>query len=439
MRTYMEFKDKEYICPNCGWQGIGYRAQSCGLTDIHGINGIDVICPKCYEYLDTRAMPTLEERINLGDSEEEAKRIHGSISELTAERVNFYNSLPDIEDDEIIITLHEESASSGSFEGEVVLSWKGKEFWREERGFEYFSSYIDYGIYLKKKYGKRLIDFECEYTWALIGDSSRAFYEVRNFRKSLSNRRHMSNAEFGFVTKSDEFSKYTANYWKAIEFAKERHAGQTRDEGTPYFDHILGVVEVLRKHGHISDYFFTIAVLHDVLEDTETTNEELYELLRKVPSQHTIQEFMSAYDCDESKAVEIYDNLNNSDARDIVAEVELLTHRDGASRKEYIKRIFDDNSIQRAGGFLGRRENAAKYVKLADRIHNLSTISLCGNPEKIQRKVRETEKLIMPWRDKHAKCESLFAQIEEQLEELERMYRHGGSFKRWIKKHLWNF
>jgi len=95
----------------------------------------------------------------------------------------------------------------------------------------------------------------------------------------------------------------------------------------------------------------------------------------------------------------------------------LLTRKDGVSFKEYIDRIFQDDSIEREGGLFGDT-NRAKYVKLADRIHNLSTLPLCGKPEKIQRKKRKTEEHIMPWRDKHKECESLFARLEKRPEEL---------------------
>jgi len=417
MISFNGFSKKILICPKCDWQGNGKSTTIGTWLEPHCI---DVLCPGCYEILDTRAIPTIEDRINLGKTEGEAKRLHGGIPETIAKNMQFYSCLPDIKDDEIIISLHEEVALPDSNSADIVLSWKGKEFWREGRGFEYYTRYLDIGIYLKKKYGERLVDFECEYTWALGGDMGSAFDEVRKFRKILSNKSSMSNKEFDFITKSGIFSKHKATYWKAIEFAKERHAGQTRDEGTPYFGHILGVVETLRKHGHISDYLFTLAALHDILEDTETTKEELYELLRKVPGPDTVKINMRIYDCDESEAVEKYDNLNNEEARNMVKEVELLTHKDGVSFKEHIDGVFQDDSIQREGWLLGltAMKNRAKYVKLADRIHNLSTLSLCGKPEKIQRKVRETENFIMPWRDKHTECESLFAQIEKQLKEL---------------------
>jgi len=59
---------------------------------------------------------------------------------------------------------------------------------------------------------------------------------------------------------------------RAIEIAKAAHAGQTDKAGRPYIDHPLRVMERLAQEdlpGRI------VAVLHDVLEDTETTLEAL--------------------------------------------------------------------------------------------------------------------------------------------------------------------
>jgi (p)ppGpp synthase/HD superfamily hydrolase len=203
----------------------------------------------------------------------------------------------------------------------------------------------------------------------------------------------MSNAEFDLVTKSCQFCEKEATYWKALEFARKRHEGQIRNEGTPYFSHIESTIEILRQCGKISDYIFTIAALHDVLEDTDTTKEELFALL-----------------CNSTK----YDDA--SGCRDIIVEVELLT-KSGDTFKEYIDRIFDDKSIKRER----YRYNGAKIVKLADRLHNLTTLHLCGKPEKIQRYIRETEEFIMPHRVKHKDCEILFERIDKRLAELKLM------------------
>jgi hypothetical protein len=99
--------------------------------------------------------------------------------------------LPDIDADEIIITLREEETlpqeeKSGENDGaNIVLYWKDQELWRELRSFEYYPRYLDLGKILKEKYGDRLIDFEAAHTVYLGGDRLSAFEQVDKFRKSL--------------------------------------------------------------------------------------------------------------------------------------------------------------------------------------------------------------------------------------------------------------
>lgn len=61
---------------------------------------------------------------------------------------------------------------------------------------------------------------------------------------------------------------------KAIAFAAEKHMGQTRRDGTPYIFHPLTVAELLKRYGYDIDYQVA-GVLHDVLEDTDATDEEV--------------------------------------------------------------------------------------------------------------------------------------------------------------------
>ena len=61
---------------------------------------------------------------------------------------------------------------------------------------------------------------------------------------------------------------------RAFEFAAERHSGQVRKSGEPYVIHPLGVAKIcaqLRQQPAV----IAAALLHDVVEDTETTIEEL--------------------------------------------------------------------------------------------------------------------------------------------------------------------
>lgn len=65
---------------------------------------------------------------------------------------------------------------------------------------------------------------------------------------------------------------------QAIDFAAEKHRFQTRKnkEKTPYISHPIGVAYHLMEVGNVRDRAVVIgALLHDTLEDTQTTFEEL--------------------------------------------------------------------------------------------------------------------------------------------------------------------
>jgi guanosine-3',5'-bis(diphosphate) 3'-pyrophosphohydrolase len=69
-----------------------------------------------------------------------------------------------------------------------------------------------------------------------------------------------------------------ADLLKATHFAAEKHSGQKRKDafGTPYINHPLGVATNILDIGGIDD-LTTLqgAVLHDTVEDTAATFEEL--------------------------------------------------------------------------------------------------------------------------------------------------------------------
>ena len=65
---------------------------------------------------------------------------------------------------------------------------------------------------------------------------------------------------------------------KAIAFAANKHRDQRRKdaEASPYINHPIAVATVLAAEGDVSDEGTLIAAaLHDTVEDTETTFEEL--------------------------------------------------------------------------------------------------------------------------------------------------------------------
>lgn len=64
---------------------------------------------------------------------------------------------------------------------------------------------------------------------------------------------------------------------QAVKFASSKHRTQKRkDNETPYINHPLEVMEIIATHGKVDDVeVLAAAVLHDTIEDTETTADEL--------------------------------------------------------------------------------------------------------------------------------------------------------------------
>ena len=61
---------------------------------------------------------------------------------------------------------------------------------------------------------------------------------------------------------------------KALAFATEKHKGQVDDSGKPYINHPIAVAEIVRCVTK-DEEVIAAAFLHDVLEDTDATYEEL--------------------------------------------------------------------------------------------------------------------------------------------------------------------
>jgi guanosine-3',5'-bis(diphosphate) 3'-pyrophosphohydrolase len=121
---------------------------------------------------------------------------------------------------------------------------------------------------------------------------------------------------------------------KAAAFAAWKHRDQRRKDAdaSPYINHPLALAEVLSSEGKVSDpVVLAAALLHDTLEDTETTVEE----------------------------------LTGAFGRQVAGIVEEVTDTKWL-KKGTRKRL----QVSRAG----RSSSAAKPVKLADKICNLRDI-----------------------------------------------------------------
>ncbi len=73
---------------------------------------------------------------------------------------------------------------------------------------------------------------------------------------------------------------HTALLFRGLEFASEKHRHQRRkdSEASPYINHPIQVAGILAGEGGIDDTSTLVAaILHDTLEDTDTTPEEVEE------------------------------------------------------------------------------------------------------------------------------------------------------------------
>ncbi len=59
---------------------------------------------------------------------------------------------------------------------------------------------------------------------------------------------------------------------RALLFATEAHAGQVDKADRPYIFHPVGVAEAVAAHGEVA---MCVALLHDVVEDTDVTIEQI--------------------------------------------------------------------------------------------------------------------------------------------------------------------
>ncbi len=71
---------------------------------------------------------------------------------------------------------------------------------------------------------------------------------------------------------------------RAVAFAAEKHKNQRRKDAdaTPYVNHPIALANVLKQEGEVDDVAVLVAaILHDTIEDTETTAEELRAIFGK--------------------------------------------------------------------------------------------------------------------------------------------------------------
>jgi (p)ppGpp synthase/HD superfamily hydrolase len=137
---------------------------------------------------------------------------------------------------------------------------------------------------------------------------------------------------------------------KAIAIASDKHMGQFDKGGMPYILHPLKVMHYLKSDDL---ELMSIAVLHDVVEDTDTTYEDLksagmtdrvvdaLRLLTKVPGQ-TSKEYLDGIKTSKDAIlVKLADLRHNSDIRRLKG----ITDKDVARMQKYNKMYLELKDI----------------------------------------------------------------------------------------------
>jgi len=144
---------------------------------------------------------------------------------------------------------------------------------------------------------------------------------------------------------------------KAYDFAKTAHEGQKRSSGEDYFTHPCAVVQILSDYGFDSSSVIA-AFLHDVLEDTPVTPEQLKELFG-------------------DEILELVEGVTKLDKLQFVNREE--------AQAENFRKIF----------FAMAKDLRVIIIKLADRLHNMRSLQYLS-PDRQQRIARETLDIYAP-------------------------------------------
>ena len=144
---------------------------------------------------------------------------------------------------------------------------------------------------------------------------------------------------------------------RAYEFGATAHSGQTRLSGEPFITHPLAVAQILADM-HMDSQAIVAAILHDVIEDTETPMAELEEQFG-------------------NEIATLVDGVSKLDQIQFTSRAE--AHAE-SFRKMMLAMIEDIRVI---------------LVKLADRLHNMKTMDSMPT-EKQARIARETLEIYAP-------------------------------------------
>ncbi len=174
-------------------------------------------------------------------------------------------------------------------------------------------------------------------------------------------------------------------FQRAYQFSARAHEGQFRQGGAPYVTHPLAVAEILASW-HLDIQTLIAALLHDVVEDTGISSEE----------------------------------IANEFGKPVAALV------DGVTKLDRIK--FETKAEAQAENFRKMllamaRDVRVILIKLADRLHNMQTLEAM-RPEKIHRIAQETLEIYAPIANRLG-----LNRVYQELEDIAFSYLHPGRYK----------
>lgn len=144
---------------------------------------------------------------------------------------------------------------------------------------------------------------------------------------------------------------------KAYKLSEEAHSGQYRKSGEAYIDHPLSVALILANL-HLDYYCITAAILHDCIEDTHISKDDI------------VLQFGNKI----AHIVEGVTNLTN-----------LKFNSKYQKQSQNLQKLF----------FAMSKDMRVIIIKLADRLHNMRTISSMSKQKQIEKAI-ETEEIYAP-------------------------------------------
>ena len=169
---------------------------------------------------------------------------------------------------------------------------------------------------------------------------------------------------------------------RAYVFAMKMHGSQKRASGDPYFSHPIEVAGILTKYRLDSSSIIT-ALLHDTIEDTPATLEDLEKLFG-------------------TEIARLVDGVTK------LSRIEMQS--DHAKQAENLRKLVIAMS----------EDIRVLLVKLADRVHNMRTLHYIQKPEKRRRIALETMEIYAPLAERIGMQE-----IKMELEDLAFTELHG--------------